>query len=330
MASKMITTHEMEGMRVFGGKSGTKRIGKVRRVVFHPTEKRVVGFIVKRPDLLWMFRRKDKFVSIDGFDLVDGRMVVHDDPEATDQAACQALGVDYDSCVLWLGLPVMTADGQAFGVVGNVDFNVQTGMVESFTTDSGAANNAILGKRVIPAEHVMGFRRGMGTALKTPDVEDDQVELGAILVSNDVKALATEGGMAEAAGKATAVAAEKVHETVDKGKEVASAAAKKTGEAVNKGAYATGKQISKSKTMFSDFKKEYDKAVASDEPKKAVAKTTSTSASEAPRRASSKAASEAGAPKKVAAKKPAAKKQAKPKKNMFSAFKDEYDKARHD
>lgn len=39
MASKLITTHELTGVRVVGGKNGTKRIGKVRRFVFHPKEK---------------------------------------------------------------------------------------------------------------------------------------------------------------------------------------------------------------------------------------------------------------------------------------------------
>ena len=87
MASKLITTHELTGVRVVGGKNGTKRIGKVRRFVFHPKEKRCVGFIVKRPDLLWMFRRKDKFVSIEGYDIVDGRIAIRNVPEATDRAA---------------------------------------------------------------------------------------------------------------------------------------------------------------------------------------------------------------------------------------------------
>ena len=52
MANKLTTTDELTGVRVIGGKKGTKRIGKVRRFVFHPKEKRVVGFVVKRPDLL--------------------------------------------------------------------------------------------------------------------------------------------------------------------------------------------------------------------------------------------------------------------------------------
>ena len=71
MASKLITTQELTGVRVLGGKNGRKRIGKVRRFVFHPQEKRCIGFIVKRPDLLWMFRRKDQFVSINGYDIVE-------------------------------------------------------------------------------------------------------------------------------------------------------------------------------------------------------------------------------------------------------------------
>ena len=165
MASKLITTHELTGVRVVGGKNGTKRIGKVRRFVFHPKEKRCVGFIVKRPDLLWMFRRKDKFVSIEGYDIVDGRIAIRNVPEATDRAACKALGVNWDDCVLWVGLPVMTEDGTSLGMVGNVTFNRITGMVDTFDTDSGATANALLGKRTIPAALVKGFRRGMGAAL---------------------------------------------------------------------------------------------------------------------------------------------------------------------
>ena len=321
MASKLITTNELTGVRVVGGKNGTKRIGKVRRFVFHPKEKRCVGFIVKRPDLLWMFRRKDKFVSIEGYDLVDGRIAIRDVPEATDRAACKALGVDWDSCVLWVGLPVMTEDGSAFGTVGNVTFNRITGTVDSFDTDSGATANALLGKRTVPADLITGFRRGMGVALAQVGSEGVAVEnpdLGAILVSNEVKALAPEGGAAEKAGQVTAVAVDKVQQTVDKAKPVVSNAAKVTGEAVNKGAYATGRQIAKSKTMFSDFKEEYDKA-RGPKPTKGGAAIEKAGEKVAPSK-----------PARTAAKKPATKKQSTPKKNMFASFKDEFDKARKD
>ncbi len=335
MGNKLITTDELTGVRVIGGKKGTKRIGKVRRFVFHPKEKRVVGFVVKRPDLLWMFRRKDLFVAVNGYEIEDGRIVVSNDPAATNRAACKALGVDWDACVLWVGLPVMTEDGDALGVVGSVTFDRKTGAVDSVTTDSGATANALLGKREIPANLVKGFRRGMGAALAQTGAEGEESEevvLGAILVAEEARDIAVEGGLAEKAGEATAVVVDKAHTAVDKAKPVASAAAKKTGEVVNKGAYATGKQIAATKGMFSGFKEEYDKARGpKPSQEKALEKADEPKAEElpAPTAQAKKAPAKQGAAKQGAAKKQAAKKPA-PKKNMFSAFKEEYDKARHD
>lgn len=335
MANKLITTDELTGVRVIGGKKGTKRIGKVRRFVFHPKEKRVVGFVVKRPDLLWMFRRKDLFVAVNGYEIEDGRIVVSNDPAATNRAACKALGVDWDACVLWVGLPVMTEDGDALGVVGSVTFDRKTGAVDSITTDSGATANALLGKREIPANLVKGFRRGMGAALAQTGAEGEESEevvLGAILVAEEARDIAVEGGLAEKAGEATAVVVDKAHTAVDKAKPVASAAAKKTGEVMNKGAYATGKQIAATKGMFSGFKEEYDKARGpKPSQEKALEKADEPKAEElpAPTAQAKKAPAKQGAAKQGAAKKQAAKKPA-PKKNMFSAFKEEYDKARHD
>ena len=336
MANKLTTTDELTGVRVIGGKKGTKRIGKVRRFVFHPKEKRVVGFVVKRPDLLWMFRRKDLFVAVSGYEIEDGRIVVSNDPAATNRAACKALGVDWDACVLWVGLPVMTEDGDALGVVGSVTFDRKTGVVDSVTTDSGATANALLGKREIPANLVKGFRRGMGAALAQTGAEGEESEevvLGAILVADEARDIAVEGGLAEKAGEATAVVVDKAHTAVDKAKPVASAAAKKTGEVVNKGAYATGKQIAATKGMFSGFKEEYDKArgpkPSQEKALEKAGRTQGGGAACAVTAQAKKAPAKQGAAKQGAAKKQAAKKPA-PKKNMFSAFKEEYDKARHD
>lgn len=263
MAKNLITTHELTGTRVIGGKRGTKRIGKIRYFVFHPTEKKVIGFIVKRPDLLWMFRRKDLFVSIDGYDMIDGRVVIRDSSDATGASAYRALKVNPDQCIMWVGLPLMTDDGKSYGVVGNVVFNQITGAVKSIESDSGATANALLGKRDIPAKLIRGFRQGMGVALSLSDQKTDENAepvLGSILVSDEVRELEAEGGVAEKAGKATAVAADKASKAGAKVSETASKAAKATGKVVNKGAYETGKQLGKTKGMFSAFKEEYDKA----------------------------------------------------------------------
>ena len=63
---------------------------------------------------------------------------------------------------------------------------------------------------------------------------------GAILVDDAVKELVVEGGLAERAGEATAVVADKAHHAVESVKPKVSEAAAVAGEAVNKGAYATG------------------------------------------------------------------------------------------
>ena len=208
MAKRYGTTGEIVGKRVLLDKStpkkpeAVKRLGKVRHCVFHPTQRRFVGFIVKRPDLLWMFRRKDVFVAYNGYDVVDGRIVVSQAPEATGKGACKAMGVNYDDCVLWAGLPVIGEDGTVYGTVGDVSFDPKTGEVRSLTVTQGATANALLGVREIPGHLIRGFKRGIGTALSVNGQDEgEEPILGAILVSDEVAELAVEGGLAAKAGE---------------------------------------------------------------------------------------------------------------------------------
>ena len=353
MSKNLITTKELYNVRVIGGKKGTKRIGKVRSFVFHPKERRLIGFMVKRPDLLWMFHRKDLFVSLDGFELDDGRVVLSDDTKTRDKAACKALDVRLDDCVIWVGLPVVTESGDTLGTVGTVTFSLATGKVDSFVVNTGATANALLGTRSVPVDLIRGFRRGIGAALADQYEGDDETPvLGAILVDDAAAEIAVEGGAAEKAGAATAVAMDKAHTAVDKAKPKVSEAAHAAGDAVNKGAYAAGKQIGAATGMFSDFKKEYDKArgpkpekPAKDEDDELQPAIDDAAAEET----QASGGDESHSPKKQAAKKASSAEKAeqddasagegigravgnqlKAAKGMFSAFKEEYDKARHD
>lgn len=319
MASNVMTNDELRGVRVLGGKNGTARIGKVRRLVFHPRERRVVGFLVKRPDLALMFHRKDMFVSLNGFDMVDGRVVVRQTPDATDKGACKALGIDWNACVMWEGLPLMTESGETLGLVGTVSFDRTTGAISTVTTDAGATSNTLLGRRVIPASYIKGFRRGIGVALAQQgeagaEQDEEEIELGAILVSDEAEKLAAEGSVAEKAGAATAVAVNKVNTTV---KPAVSQAAKTTTQAVGKGVRAVGKRAEETKDAFGAFKEEYEKARGPKKGSDADAAEESTAVAKKAS-ASAKASSSTAAAKKAPA-----------KKNMFAAFKEEYDKARH-
>ena len=271
----LVTTKELQGHKVVGGKK-RKRIGKVRRFVFHPTERRCIGFLVKRPDAALMFHRKDLFVALNGFDLDEGDVVVRDDPKATDSGAVKALGVNWDACVIWVGMPVMTEGGDLLGYVDVVAFDRQTGAVDHLTTEEGAANSVVLGKRIIPGRLIRGFKRGAGVALAPVDEyqgEDtgDVAEMGAILVADEAAELGTQGGVAAAAGKVTAVAADKAKrgaakakaaaaEKAERAKPTAQKVAQRTEEAANAGAFAVGKQLGRATGMFAAFKEEYDKA----------------------------------------------------------------------
>lgn len=275
MSKATLTTRELAGMRVIDAASG-KRIGKVRHFVFHPSERRVVGFTVRRPDAAMMFHRKDLFVALNGFDVEDGCVAVRGSAPVAGRSAVKTLGVSWDECVIWIGMPVVTTEGNALGYVGDVAFDRATGAVEQVSVDTGVANDALLGKGVIPGALVKGFKGGRGeTSISTGEGSDEASAVpaheGAILVSAEAAGIAREGGAAAAAGKATAVAADKakrgaakarvvVGERVQKAKPAAAATAKKAEEAVETGSFAVGRQIGKTAGMFSAFKEEFKKA----------------------------------------------------------------------
>lgn len=281
MPRKLVSTDDLVGSKVWIERpkkkdpDAVKKMGRVRACVFHPEAKRCVGFIVKRPDLALMFHRKDLFVAFNGYDVVDDAIMVRQEPEATDRGACKALGIDWDSCVLWVGLPVMCRDGAELGFVKSVLYDAETGAIDSLEITQGATANTLLGKRVIPASLIKGFRRGMGAKLAMSDdmrdEEDDAAQRGAILVADEARELSAEGGLAEKAGAAAAVAGNaasnaaaaasaKVQDVAAAAKPKMSEAAAAAGDAVNKGAFATGRQLKRASGMFAAFKEEYDKA----------------------------------------------------------------------
>jgi uncharacterized protein YrrD len=306
MAKKKFTTsNDMHKLRVFGGKRGNRRIGRVKSCVFHPSEKRCIGFIIKRPDLLWMFRRKDLFLALDSFDMVDGHVLIKENAETTGPAACRRLGVNWDDCVLWEGMPLMTADGTAVGYVGTITFSLTTGEVREVVASNGVTAKYLLGTLTVPAEYILGFKRGMGAelAVRNDSREETTGEafMGAILVSDDVWTLQPEGGWAEAAGEFTAKATARVKEKVAQYTPKVQEATHAAGEAINDGAYAVGKQVAATKGMFGAFKEEFDKA-KNGEDETELAVTDDSEAAE-PEPGDTEMS------------------------NMFSSFKEEFDKA---
>lgn len=126
------TTQQLMGVRVEHAKKPGKRLGRVRHFIFHPTKRKIVGFAVKRPDAALMFHRSDIFVALDGYSVIDGVVMINDDSQSTGRAACKRLGISWDDCVIWQGLPLMTENEERLGYVGSVSFDAETVMSYRF------------------------------------------------------------------------------------------------------------------------------------------------------------------------------------------------------
>lgn len=266
MKKSIYALSNLKGAPVYDARKPSKRIGKVHSFIFHPHKRRVIGFTVKRPDVMLMAHRSDIFVAFDAFDVDDGHILISDDSGSTGRAACKRLGVDWDECVIWQGLPLMTEAGERCGYVGDVRFRTEDGVVLSLLVDRGATADVLLGLTEIPADLIEGFKQGVGDKLIT--AEGDDFMHGAVIVSPEALKISAEGGLAQKAGEATAIAGDKASKVMEKAKPVASDVAKKTGYAVNKGAYAVGKQLSKTKGIFASFKEEYRRARDGEEDSK--------------------------------------------------------------
>lgn len=267
MNDDLVNAKEFRGTRVVRGEN-SKPVGKVRYCVFHPKKKQCMGFMVKRPDAALMFRRKDVFVALDSYEFEGKNIKIDDTPDATDAAAAKRLGVNLDECIIWEGMPIIAENGDQIAWVDDVCFDVETGKVEQVIPHATAGAKFLIGLRTIPRNCIKGFRFGVGDELNITEGEGDEEEMvrGAIVVSNKALTIQTEGGIAEKAGQQSAIAAEKVRQASAKAKPAVDAAGKAAEEAVEKGAFVTGRQIGRAKGMFGAFVEEYEKAV-SDTPK---------------------------------------------------------------
>lgn len=165
-----------------------KRIGKVADVLFDAERAAVVGFVVQRPRLLYILDRKDRFLALDRTAPSRGEVAVTSEKDAWDKQAAKRLGIDWETTVVWSGMPVRTESGRQLGKVGDVEFDETTGVVRSVKLSSGATADLAVGTRSVPGMHVRGYREG------------------AVVVGDEALTAELEGGAAAAAGKATAVA----------------------------------------------------------------------------------------------------------------------------
>lgn len=319
----MLTTKEVRSVKVCHGfkpgkeldKNGVPRrrrkIGKVSKTVFSPDGMKVVGFIVRRPDLLWMIKRADKFLALDAMDVQDGVIVATMGSKSWDDEARKRLDLDWDRCIIWEGMEVKTTTGVEIGRVDELSFDERTGDLNSLFLDDGATSRALLGSIEIPSELMVGYKKGI------------------LIVKPEARDLLPAGGLAAKAGEASAVVTAKTAQTQK-------AATEATAKAIEAGTVGVGKGVGRIKKSFTGavdgFKKESGMGEKKPAAQAAKAASKAQPAAKKPASGTSKPASSgaSSAAKKASSAdtKKAVTNHLKSAGSMFSDFKKEFDKAK--
>lgn len=330
----MLQTKDAHKLKVYvvSKKGRTKKYGRVRNVIFHPSKPQAVAITVKRPDLLWMFKRKDRFAALDKISLTESGDILLElsDDEAWDNGACKRLGIDMDRCIIWDNMNVRNLEGADLGAISNIVLNDEL-KIESIDVSSGDINRALLGSADIVVDRLRGYDPDAQAIVA--DVKPEEVTVnggvaakageawakGAHKMTENQEAISDRAAQniedtAFAAGEAIASVKEKVGGKLkDSGaSEKASELGSKAGDAINSGAYKLGQAIGKLKNSDEELAQGKNVEVK-DAPTAATdtAKKPDDAAEESDIDAAAKAV---GAHLKKAG-------------GMFSAFKEEFDKA---
>ena len=223
-----------------------QKFGRLRAAVFSPDGRRVVGFVVKRPDVVGMIRRGDAFVALDALGRFDEKNMLVSRPEdGLDDAALRRLDLDWDNCIMWAGMDAKTTDGKPLGYVSDAEYDEKTGRVTRFFTNDGGMAKALIGSFVIAPEMVRGYSNGFMVV----DTQGERVSL--------------DGGLAGAAGEGYARAKAGASKL---GKKAGAAA----GEAVGKGSFALGRALGKAKRAMTEAAEDESRPKDTASPRPAV------------------------------------------------------------
>lgn len=213
-----------------------KRYGKVHNLVFSPDSKRVVGIMVRRPDVAGMVKQDDRFVPLDCIEFHEGGLLCAGTKESFDEEACKRLGLDLDSCIIWEGADVICESGKFLGYVMDASFDVATGEVDCFCANEGNTASELVGYFEIPCAWVVRYDKGR------------------MIVRNQAADLELSGGLAAKAGEGYAHAKDGAKKATAKFDDAAA-------KAVDKGSHGLGRMIGKAKRKVQEAKESYDEAV---------------------------------------------------------------------
>jgi sporulation protein YlmC with PRC-barrel domain len=152
----MPTIRTLDGQRVTGSEG--RSLGRVSATVFHPSEPRVVGLQIDPDPLLWVIKRRARFAPLAGTTFAgDGTVCIATPKVPSDEKGERTIGASWFDTVVWVRMPVVSAEGESVGTVRDVVFDASTGAVTRLQLSTGAVGDAAIGRFEVDGEFVRGF-----------------------------------------------------------------------------------------------------------------------------------------------------------------------------
>lgn len=244
-----------------------EKVGRIHFFVF--AKNRCIGILVKRPDAALMFRRKDLFAPISSCAFQEKAVIIDKDYKEAGEKFLKENNLSLAKTFVWDAMDVFTQSGTKLGSVDTIECKDNGEVIHMKVTNGGAAD-ALLGRRDIPANLILGMKQGSGGArLMSTDKDRTDEGMGALLVSDEAGKLSMDGGAAEKAALGTVAAKEKATQAADFVKENAGPAAEKAKEVATKaasdGTKFVGKKYEETKSGILGFKDEFLKSLNGEE-----------------------------------------------------------------
>lgn len=164
-----------------------KRVGCVGHVLFGAGSA-VIGVSVERTPLLYLIKRKERYLALDRVRWERDGLHVEQAKGAWDDDAAKRLGTTWDETVIWLGMPAKTERGVRLGTIRDVEFDTSSGKPGRIGLSGGMTADLALGVRDVPGSLARSF-------------DGEWVVFAAEAAEAEV-----DGGASAAAGKAVAAA----------------------------------------------------------------------------------------------------------------------------
>ncbi len=240
--------------------------GRLHFVVFLPKEKRCAGFLIKRPDIALMFRRKDLFIPFDAVISIEDEFVFDAESHLVGVDALKRKGINIHSCIIWDGMFAVTQSGKLIGQISSVIFSKDEGeIVKVLIGTANMARDLLFGRIALPASYIEGFRFVKPETFEKLGINKEDITEGVIIVKDEVEDIIVQKGLIQQASTTASSITSKIKEEAEHMASAFQEKSKTIKKGVDSGVYTAGEKLSGIAGMFSEFKEEYKKAAREDD-----------------------------------------------------------------